>query len=182
MKYTKIIFFVCFLSIIPSFAQEKLDKEEETEEMEQEKRHSISVIFGYTHIPEAMKNGEIEEAVFLPTIGLDYLYEFRKKWFVGAAFDIEIGKYEVEYEGDELTRELAAVIAGLIGYEVFPGWALLAGPGIELENNKNIFVFRFSTEYTFELGNDWGIYPNFTYDFKKEYSSYELGIGLKKKF
>jgi hypothetical protein len=182
MKYTKIIFFVCFLSIIQCFAQEEMDKKEETEEMEQEKRHSLSFVFGYTHIPEATIDGKTEEAVFLPTLGLDYLYEFRKKWFVGAAFDIELGQYEVNFEDDEITREIAAVFAGLVGYELLPGWALLAGPGIELEKNKNIFVFRFSTEYTFELGNDWGIYPNFTYDFKKEFSSYELGIGLKKRF
>ncbi len=176
MKYTRIIFFICLLGTLPVIAQE------ENEEREQEKRHSLAFVVGYTHIPEATKHGKTEESVFVPTLGLDYLYEFDEKWFVGAAFDIELGKYEVDYEDDEITREIALVFAGLVGYEVLPGWAVLAGPGIELEKNKNIFVFRFSTEYTFELRNDWGLFPVFTYDFKKEYGSYELGVGLKKRF
>jgi hypothetical protein len=113
---------------------------------------------------------------------LDYFYEFDEKWFLGAAFDVELGKYEVDYKDDEITREIAAVFAALVGYEVLPGWALMMGPGMELEKNKNIFVVRFSTEYTFELGNDWGLFPVFTYDFKKEYSSFELGLGIKRRF
>jgi hypothetical protein len=176
MKYTRIIFFISLLSIIPASAQE------ETEEKEQEKRHSLAFVFGYTHIPEATKDGKTEESVFVPTLGLDYLYEFHEKWFIGGAFDIELGKYEVDFEEEEITREIAVVFAGLVGYEVLPGWAVLTGPGIELEKNKNIFIFRLSTEYTFDLGNDWGVYPNFTFDFKKEYGSYELGVGLKKRF
>ncbi len=176
MKQTRIIFLICLLGILPAIAQEGF------EENELETRHSLAFVFGYTHIPEATIDGKVDESVFLPTIGLDYLYEFREKWFIGGAFDVELGKYEVDYKDNELTREIAVVFAGLVGYDLIPGWAVLAGPGIELEKNKNIFVFRFSTEYTFELGNNWGLYPNFTYDFKKEYSSYELGIGIKKRF
>jgi hypothetical protein len=182
MKYKKIILLICLLSLIPASAQQEIEGREDTNEREQEKRHSLAFVFGYTHIPGAKQDGKTEEDVFLPTLGLDYLYEFREKWFIGAAFDVELGKYEIDYEDDEISREIAVVFSGLVGYDVLPGWAVLAGPGIELEKNKNIFVFRFSTEYTFELGNDWGIYPNFTYDFKKEYGSFELGVGLKKRF
>jgi hypothetical protein len=182
MKYTRIIFFICLLSIIPALAQEEAQEQEETEESEQEKRHSLAFVFGYTHIPGAIKDGKTEESVFVPTIGLDYFYEFSERWIIGGVFDIELGKYEVDYEEEEITRELAFILAGLVGYEVLPGWGVLAGPGIEFEKNKNLFIIRFSTEYTFELGNDWGLFPNFTYDFKKEYGSFELGLGLKKRF
>ncbi len=176
MKYTRIILFICLLGTLSTNAQGELENEES------ETPHSLAFIFGYTHIPEATKDGKTEESVFVPTLGLDYFYEFDKKWFVGAAFDIELGKYEVDFEDAEITREIAAVLAVLIGYEVLPGWAILVGPGIEFEKNKNIFVVRFSTEYTFELGNDWGLFPGFTYDFKKEFGSYEFGVGLKKRF
>ena len=97
----------------------------------EEKRHSLSFVFGYTHIPGAKQDGKTEEDVFLPTLGLDYLYEFRKKWFIGAAFDVELGKYEIDYEDDEISREIAVVFSGLVGYDVLPGWAVLAGPGKE---------------------------------------------------
>jgi hypothetical protein len=176
MKYARVIFFICLLGTLSTHAQEGSENEE------LEKRHSLAFVIGYTHIPEATKDGKTEESVFLPTLGLDYFYEFDEKWFLGAAFDIELGKYEIDYEDDKITREIAAVFAALVGYEVLPGWSVMSGAGIELEKNKDIFVIRFSTEYTFELGNDWGLFPVFTYDFKKEYSSYELGLGLKRRF
>ncbi len=176
MKYTRIIFFICLFGPLTSHAQAGSENEDS------ETRHSLAFVVGFTHIPEATKDGKTEESVFVPTLGLDYLYEFDKRWFLGAAFDIELGKYEVDYKDNEITREIAAIFAALVGYEVLPGWAVLTGPGIEIEKNKNIFVVRFSTEYTFELGNDWGLFPVFTYDFKKDYGSYELGLGLKRRF
>ncbi len=182
MKHVRIIFFICLLSIIPALAQEEREELGETEVSEQEKRHTLAFVLGYTHIPEATKDGKVEEAVFVATIGLDYLYEFSEKWFVIGAFDTELGKYEVDFEDDEISREIAVVFATLVGYEVIPGWGFVVGPGFEFEKNKNLFVLRFGTDYTFELGNDWGLFPSFTYDFKKEYSSYALGVGLKKRF
>lgn len=182
MKNAIIIFFIFLISTIPALAQEEMEEQQETEESGQEKRHSLAFVFGFTHIPKATKDGKVEEAVFVPTIGLDYFYEFSDKWFVGGAFDMELGIYEVDIEDDEISREIAVVLGALVGYEVIPGWAVLAGPGIEFEKNKNLFVLRFGTEYTFELGNDWGLHPSFTYDFKKDYSAYALGIGLKKRF
>ena len=56
------------------------------------------------------------------------------------------------------------------------------GPGIEFERNKNIFILRFNTEYAFELGKDWAIAPCFNYDFKQQYDTYSLGVGLHKTF
>jgi len=182
MKYSLFFFIICLLSIVPASAQEKSEDREGQEEEKQEKRQTLAFVFGYTHIPAATKHGKVEDAVFVPTLGLDYFYAFHEKWAVGAAFDIELGEYEVDYEGDEISREIAIVVGAMVGYEVLPGLAIYTGPGIEFEKNKNIFVFRFTTEYTFELGNDWGLFPVFSYDFKKEYSSYALGVGLKKRF
>jgi hypothetical protein len=176
MKHIRFIFLICLLNSIPIFAQENL------EEREEEKPHSLAFVLSYTHIPAATKDGEVEEAVFVPTLGLDYFYSLNEKWLVGAAIDWELGKYEVDYEDNELSREIAIVIGALVGYEVLPGWAFLVGPGVEFERNKNLFVLRLSTEYTFDLGKAWGLFPSFTYDFKKEYSAYALGVGLKKRF
>jgi hypothetical protein len=53
---------------------------------------------------------------------------------------------------------------------------LLVGPGIKFEKNKNLFIFRAGTEYEFELGNDWGLFPSFNFDFefKEKYSTWAL--------
>ncbi len=176
MKLFRIVFLICLLTITSGLAQEK------SEESDQEKRHSLAFVFGYTHIPEATKDGKTEEEVFVPTIGLDYFYEFREKWFVGGVLDIELSKYEVDFEGEEISREIAIIFGAMIGHDILPNWAVLVGPGIEFERDKNLLVFRFTTEYNIYIGNNWALSPTFSFDFKKEYSSYALGIGLKKRF
>ncbi len=175
MKSITIVSFMFFLNIIPLFAQD-------TAEDEIAKRHSLAFVFSYTHIPEATKEGETEKAIFVPTIGLDYFYKLNEKWILGGVFDVELGRYEVDFKEEEISREIAIIMGAVIGYEILPAWAIMTGPGIEIEKNKNLFVLRFSTEYAFELGNDWELFPNFTYDFKKEYGSYAFGLGIKKRF
>ncbi|MGB5318923.1 hypothetical protein, partial [Eudoraea sp.] len=64
---------------------------------------------------------------------------------------------------------------------IVPGWGIVAGPGMEFEKNKNLFIVRIGTEYEFELGNDWGISPSLNYDFKEQYSTWDFSIGLSKK-
>ena len=49
------------------------------------------------------------------------------------------------------------------------------------KKNKNLFILRVSTEYEFELGNDWGLFPAINYDFKKEYSTWAINLGISKR-
>ena len=52
---------------------------------------------------------------------------------------------------------------------------------IEFEKHKNLFVLRASTEYEFELGESWALFPSFNYDFKEEYSTWSINIGVSKR-
>ena len=96
--------------------------------------------------------------------------------------DIELGKYVVEFQGENLKREAAIVTGLVVGYRILKGWSIFTGPGVEFEKNKNLFILRASTDYEFELGKNWGLAPVFSYDFKKEFGTYSLGIGLSKSF
>ena len=70
----------------------------------------------------------------------------------------------------------------LAGYEIAPRWGFLFGPGWEFEKNKNLFIFRVSTEYEFEIGHDWGLFSSLNYDFKEEYSTWAFSVGVSKRF
>ncbi|MGB5379241.1 hypothetical protein, partial [Muriicola sp.] len=121
------------------------------------------------------------ESVFVPTIGIDYFVQFTDGWKIGAVLDLEFGKYLVDFNREELERETALVTGVLVGYEFASRWSFLLGPGIEFEKNKNLFILRASAEYEFELGNHWGLFPSVNYDFKKEYSSWSVNIGISKR-
>lgn len=166
----------CFLFGFNSFSQEN----EEEEELEG-KIHKIALVFGYTHIPAAFEAGESSSSVFVPTIGVDYFMQFAKGWKIGAVLDLELNNYLVDFNREELEREKALVTGVLVGYEFANRWSLLLGPGIEFEKNKNLFVLRASAEYEFELAEDWGLFPSVNYDFKEEYSSWSINIGISKK-
>lgn len=151
-------------------------------ETNEELKNQITVVFGYTHIPDAFEEGKLNESVFVPTIGVDYFRELNEKWFIGVVLDLEFGNYLVNFKREELERESAFVVGALAGYEVLENWAFMAGPAIEFEKNKNLFVFRASTEYRFKLENDWAILPSLNYDFKEEYSTWSINVGVAKKF
>lgn len=161
---------------ISSYAQ-KVNKEE----VEEVKQHKLALVFGYTHIPAAFIDGHSRESVYAPTIGLDYFYQFTKKWGIGAVIDLEFANYTVDFNTEELERERPVITGVLVGYELAPRWVFLLGPGVEFEKNKNIFIVRASTEYELELGNDWGLFPAINYDFKKEYSTWSINLGVSKR-
>ena len=140
------LYVLFMLSAVYAMAQES-DKEAI-------KPHKIALVLGVTHIPDAFEEGQFEKAVYVPTIGLDYFYQLDEKWKFGLAVDLELGNYLVDFNRAPLARENALLTAALVGFEIVPGWGIVAGPGMEFEKNKNLFIFRYGTEYEFELGND----------------------------
>ena len=156
----------------------------QAQEMKEEKeiKHNVAILVGLTHIPKAIEDGEILRSQNLATIGADYYYHFNQKWKLGVVMDIELGKYVVEFQGENLKREAAFVTGLVVGYRILKGWSIFTGPGVEFEKNKNLFILRASTDYEFELGENWGLAPVFSYDFKKEYGTYSFGVGVTKGF
>lgn len=174
MKIKPFGFLLFLLVITPALSQEN-EKEEET-------KHKVILLVGLTHIPETIEEGEVSNSENVPTIGLDYFYKLNPKWAIGVVVDLELGKYAVNFGGENIPRENAVVTGVVAGYTLLKGWSIYAGPGVEFESNRNLFIFRATTEYEFELGKNWGLSPGFSYDFKKEYSTYALGVGISRSF
>ncbi|WP_194766773.1 hypothetical protein [Tamlana sp. I1] len=155
---------------------------QEENEFTSEKKNQINFVFGYTHIPSAFEDGDREDPVFVPTIGLDYFRTLNEKWVLGMILDLELANYIVEFNREDLERDKALLVGVLAGYKVIEELTIMAGPGLEFEDHKNLFVMRIGAEYEIELGNSWLLLPSIDFDFKQEYTSYGLNVGIGKKF
>lgn len=175
----RIILLVFCISMNYSLAQEEgVVKNEE----EEEGKFGLALVLGYTYIPQARTEEGMTETEYLPTIGLDLFYYPAERWKLGLVIDLELNKYEVDFEGERLPRENPFVTGLVAGYELFPRFGLLFGPGIEFERNKTLFILRLGLEYMIRLGNSWELFPALNYDFKQEFNTYSLGIGVGKRF
>ncbi len=155
----------------------------ENEEQETEAgKFGLGLVLGYTHIPAARTEEGDSESENLPTIGLDLYYYPAERWKLGLVIDLELNNYEVDFQGERLPRENALVTGVIAGYELFRRFGLIFGPGVEFERNKSLFILRFGVEYAFVLGNSWELFPALNYDFKQEFDTYSLGIGIGKRF
>ncbi len=149
---------------------------------ESEHKYKVAVAFGVTHIPEAFEEGNKEDAVFVPTIGLDFFYYINHRWSVGLIADLELGDYIVDFNKEDLNREGALIISLLAGYELLPHWAVLIGGGVEFEENKNLAVLKVGTEYEFEFSKGWSLAPSTFFDFKEDFNTWSVAIAIGKRF
>ena len=179
----KIVFvsFIAFYAISDySYGQEHhQDTEDSHDEL---KHHGLSFEFGYTHIPDGFEEVMGDQAIWVPTLGLAYVHHFNHKWGAGMTVNLEIAKYQIEFNMQDLTRENVLIIAALGYYELLPNWSLFLGPGIELEKHHNFAVLRFGTDYVIPLKNNWILTPVLTFDHKFDYTSWEVALAIGKRF
>lgn len=137
--------------------------------------------FGYTFIPKADKPGSSSASgFFVPTLGLDYFRSLNEKWKLGLMLDYELKDYLIVSE--ELERNNPLLIVASAKYAVWPDWGLLFGAGIEIEPEKDLPLFRLGIERSFSLGNQWELAIPLLFDYKKDYTTWSLSLGIGKAF
>ncbi len=155
---------------------------ESERELEPLKHHRLAAFVGAAHVP----SGETKEegnAVWVPTLGLDYEYWFSHKFAVGLYNDVELGEYIINTEErEDLNRHYAFITAAVGVWEPVRRLAFYAGPGIEIEDHENFFVIKVGTEYGFPLPNWWDLAVSLTYDWKDVYGAWSLGVSAGKRF
>jgi hypothetical protein len=137
---------------------------------------------GNTWVRKGSHDGGVSGAVLVPTFGLDYEFWAHHRIAVGVYSDFERGRYLVEDDHDEeVVRENAFISTVVFIGEPLPGWALYAGPGIELEHHEQLWVVRIGTEYAWNLPKHWTIPLTAAWDITKHYDSLATGIVIGKR-
>lgn len=170
---------ILFLINPSLYAQHDNESKSEAHEL---KRHRIALEAGYTFIPDAYDEFPGDSYVFVPSIGIEYVYRFSHKWAAGITVNMETGNYLIEFNREDLPRANALIIAAVAIYEVLPRWGVFLGPGIELESHHNFGLIRMGTDYLIPLKNNWDIAPVLTFDHKIDYTSWEIVISVGKSF
>lgn len=164
-------------------AQEVLVEEEiEIEEEEEIKHFRIGLVLAHTYIPKGTSEGK--QVTSIPAYGLDLEYWVNEKWGLGFHNEVELEMYEVETgEMTFIEREYPLVVTLDALYKPYKELIFVIGYGVEFEKSENLNLIRFGAEYEFDLGNNWDMSPNFTYDYRFDnYGTYSIGIGVGKKF
>lgn len=147
----------------------------------EEPKNVLLLSFGYTHIPSG---AELEAAdtksFFVPAIGIDYGHIVGKRWEIGIMLDIELDHYLIVKK--ELERENAFIAVAGVAYNPVGHLYVFGGVGVEIEKNQNLFVLRLGTEYAIHLSDHWALAPAFYFDWKEDYDTYALSLGLRYSF
>ncbi|MEH6705624.1 MAG: hypothetical protein V7691_12575 [Galbibacter orientalis] len=195
-KKSYFIFFVFTMIAVGVNAQEtengnqseeelEFNAEEAFEESEEFKRNKLALFLGYSWIPqgEDEDTGE-KETIFVPSIGFSYEYWFTEKWGIGTYNDIEIVKYKVEKDDEnaELERENALSLAVGAVYEILPKWTAIAGGGLDIDKNETLPILHLATEYVILEKDSKELSISFSYNNKKYYDTFSIGLVYGKKF
>lgn len=145
--------------------------------------HSIGINIGHEHSFTG-----VTESVALPYWGLDYNFQFARKFAIGLHTDFitESFKVEKEVEGGETeTIERSMPIApALMGiYKPTEHWSFGVGMGGEFAKEKNYLLNRLSVDYGVEIKNAWEVFGALQYDVRwNAYDTWTIGLGIAKAF
>ena len=168
--------------LLESFTSISQSHEQET--IHDFKHFRGSFAIGQTYIPEASFGNA--KFVVVPVLALDLQYWITPKWGVGLKNDIEIANYLVEgsNNGSEIIRENPIIISTPLFFSPWENhFTFIMGPGIELEQHANFYIFRAGIGSEFDVGNHWDFAPEIIYDLKDGHiNTLTIAIAVGKSF
>lgn len=150
-----------------------------SQEEEFEMEHQLSLSSGITFVPKTIDNQGNRDFTFVPTIGLDYNFEFHRLMAVGLINEFEFSKYFIEKDStNELEREYA--YTGLITYTIkpFKNFGIYIGGGAEFDKHRILPCITGGLEYELSFGKKWFGKAAIQYNYLFEYSSIGFQIGF----
>ena len=168
-----------FLFLLLSMARQVMSQEEDHKK-EHAPKIRVAIMMGNSHIPQATEGGK--SVTIIPVWGLDLDYYFHRRWSIGLQADLKVQNFEVEEEGQVLLNRNFPLSIALVGhYHALRNWSFYIGPGIELEESKNLFLVKIGTEYSFEISEQFEIALNFIYENRDEvYDGFTFGVAFNK--
>lgn len=166
----KLLFIACLLQTVPGMAQE-LDEGGFNPSLRG------SVMMAYSHIPQASQSGK--SVAVIPTWGFDLDYIFHPKWSLCTQADIKMQSFEVEEDEVVVERSYPFSLALLGHFRPFRHWSFFAGPGIEFESSRNLWIFKIGAEYSFEISETFEIGVGLMYENREEvYDGLTFGVSF----
>ncbi len=171
----------CILLACTSYGQ---DQAHQPEEESKSGMFRIIASQGHAHIRKAKHQGG-DYGISAAAYALDADYWFAKKWAFGIHSDIVLENFLIEEhlgndEYDILERQYPIAVIPVLLYKPWHYLSLIGGIGPELSREKNLMVFRSGLEYGWELPKNWELVSTLTYDVKKAYDTWMIGLGVSK--
>lgn len=147
--------------------------------------HSLGLNIGHEHLFHGVDvNGE-SKTLILPYWGLDYNFQFARRFAVGIHVDYVNESFEVEKNLEEgspvvsRSRPLASALMGF--YKPTEHWSFGLGAGGEFSKEENFFLNRLAVEYGVEIRKGWEVFGVLQYDIRwKAYDTWTIGLGIGK--
>jgi hypothetical protein len=96
--------------------------------------------------------------------------------------DIKLQSFEIEDKDIKLVRTNPFSVAVILHFHPVRHWSFYTGPGYEFESDKNFFLIKVGTEYSFEVTEDFEIALNLIYENKENvYDAVTFGVAFNKK-
>lgn len=168
-----------FLTTIMLYSQH----EEAANHNSKESYFRISMGLAHTYLPEETSDGA--KNLILPSFALDIEYWISHRWGIGLHNDLELLNFEIKEDHDQIfiEREFPILITIDALWKPYKDLVLFFGPGIELEENKNFFVFRTGAEYEIPFHSNWDLSPLIFYDMRDSaYNTLTIGLGVGYRF
>ena len=146
-------------------------------------RHDCDIFVGTTHIPEGGKKAS-DVTLVLPNIGFNYKYWFDDHFAIGWYNNLLIQTFVINNDSHQDLVRAYPFVTSIVG--VLRPWkhlSIFTGPGIEIDKNGSLFVYRFGLDYAINLSNDWQLTPRFHFDILgSDIEVYTLGLSIGRRF
>jgi hypothetical protein len=182
IRFMKLLILVIALISSPVLGQSHDDAGHEVHEF---KRFRVAINLAHAYMPQA--TADIDGILIIPVYGFDFQFRITPKWALGLKNDIEIAQYilpETDESGEAHFRENPFILSMPVYYTPKgKGLTFFTGPGIELEDHHNFWVWRLGLGYEIELPGHWDFAPELVYDLKDgAYNSFTIALAVGKKF
>ncbi|MFT3823690.1 MAG: hypothetical protein QM731_07205 [Chitinophagaceae bacterium] len=150
--------------------------------------HSIGINIGHEHSFSGVDENGNREVAVLPYWGLDYNFQFARKFAIGLHTDFITESFKVEKNLDggesEVVERSYPIAPALMGfYKPTEHWSFGLGAGVEFAKEENYSLNRIAVEYGAEIRKGWEVFGVFQYDIRwNAYDTWTIGLGISKAF
>ena len=174
--------FIYLLTGLLIFGQEKMEKNTGPFRPS----HQLGLTIGHEHAFSGRNADNEKEVLVMPFWGLDYNFQFARKFALGIHTDFVMESFKMEKNlgDDEVVERSHPIAPALMGfYKPWEHWSFGLGAGAEFAKEENYFLNRAAVEYGVEIRNGWEVAGSLQYDFRwNAYDTWTIGLGILKSF